>query len=78
MYRYIYMCIYILCCTTDEDRRYGRKFWTLCIFYWIMVFFKLLFAVSFSTYMCIYMHAYICIYIENMYIVDHDSSLQWS
>ena len=24
--------------TTDYDRRCGRKFWTLCIFYWVKVF----------------------------------------
>ena len=34
--------------TTDEDHRCGRIFWTLYIFYWIKVFFKLLFAVSLS------------------------------
>ena len=33
---------------TDEDRRCGRKFWKLYIFYWIKVILKLLFAVSFS------------------------------
>ena len=33
---------------TDEDRRCGRKFWRLCIFYLIKAFLKLPLAVSFS------------------------------
>ena len=34
--------------TTDEDHRCRRKFWTLYVFYWIKVFFKLPFADSLS------------------------------
>ena len=41
----------------DEDCRCGRKFWTLYIFYWIKVFLKLPFAISFSVFI---FYIYIC------------------
>ena len=44
-------------CKADEDRRCGRKFWTLYIFYWIKVFLKLPFAASFSV-LYIYLYIY--------------------
>ena len=61
--------------STDEDCRCGRKFWTLYIFYWIKVFLKFLFAISFSVfifYICIYiyMYVYICIFFLWMSSVD--------
>ena len=46
--------------TTDEDCRCGRKFLTLYIFYWIKVFLKLPFAVSFSV---LYIYTYILEYL---------------
>ena len=36
--------------STVEDCRCGRKFWTLYIFYWIKLFLKLPFAISFSVF----------------------------
>ena len=41
-YIYIYLWHDVNCWrgATDEDRRCGRKFWTLYIFYWIKVFLK--------------------------------------
>ena len=76
-YIYIYPIFVMTRRSTDEDCRCGRKFWTLYIFYWIKVFFKLPFAVSFSVLfllgiptacyddnlhqLCIYIYIYVCV-----------------
>ena len=54
--------------TTDEDRRCSQKFWTLYIFYWIKVFLKLLFAVSFSELFITIQYAVFCKSISTFYI----------
>ena len=52
--------------STDEDCRCGRKFWTLYIFYWIKVFLKLPFAISFSVFIYIYMYFWITVQLEKV------------
>ena len=71
---------------TDEDCRCGGKFWTMYVFYWIYVFLKLPFAVSFSVLLItiqyaafripprtFYVSLYIYIYI-NIYTVPQPPS----
>ena len=66
--------------STDEDCRCGRKFWTLYIFYWIKVFLKLPFAVSFSVLFFTIQYAvfrksfktfYVSLWISDLYIYVH-------